>query len=109
MLKKIKNYMMPMAMTTGILLHNYVSVLAFLIPYLIFVMLLFTYTKLSLKNIHFTKMHLWLIVVQIAGSVGVYFVLNPINTILAQGVMICIIAPTATAAPVIAGMLKGNV
>jgi BASS family bile acid:Na+ symporter len=100
---------MPLAMTTGIIFHNYVSVLAFLIPYLIFIMLLFTYTKLSLKNIQFTKMHLWLIVVQIVGSVGVYFILNPINTILAQGVMICILAPTATAAPVIAGMLKGNI
>jgi BASS family bile acid:Na+ symporter len=54
-------------------------------------------------------MHFWLIVVQIVGSVGVYFILNPINTILAQGVMICILAPTATAAPVIAGMLKGNI
>ncbi len=101
--------MMPLAMTTGIVFHNYVSVLAFLIPYLIFIMLLFTYTKLSLKNIQFTKMHFWLIVVQIVGSVGVYFILNPINTILAQGVMICILAPTATAAPVIAGMLKGNI
>ena len=101
--------MMPLAMTTGIIFHNYVSVLAFLIPYLIFIMLLFTYTKLSLKNIQFTKMHFWLIVVQIVGSVGVYFILNPINTILAQGVMICILAPTATAAPVIAGMLKGNI
>ena len=101
--------MMPLAMTTGIIFHNYVSVLAFLIPYLIFIMLLFTYTKLSLKNIQFTKMHLWLIVVQIVGSVSVYFILNPINTILAQGVMICILAPTATAAPVIAGMLKGNI
>jgi BASS family bile acid:Na+ symporter len=109
MLKKLKSYMMPLAMTTGIIFHNYVSVLAFLIPYLIFIMLLFTYTKLSLKNIQFTKMHLWLIVVQIVGSVGVYFILNPINTILAQGVMICILAPTATAAPVIAGMLKGNI
>jgi BASS family bile acid:Na+ symporter len=109
MLKKLKSYMMPLAMTTGIVLHNYVSVLAFLIPYLIFIMLLFTYTKLSLKNIQFTKMHFWLIVVQIVGSVGVYFILNPINTILAQGVMICILAPTATAAPVIAGMLKGNI
>jgi BASS family bile acid:Na+ symporter len=109
MLKKLKSYMMPLAMTTGIIFHNYVSVLAFLIPYLIFIMLLFTYTKLSLKNIQFTKMHFWLIVVQIVGSVGVYFILNPINTILAQGVMICILAPTATAAPVIAGMLKGNI
>lgn len=101
--------MMPIAMTLGILLHSYVSVLSFLIPWLIFVMLLFTYTKLSLKNIRFTKMHFWLIAFQLVVSVGVYFALKPISEILAQGVMICVLAPTATAAPVIAGMLKGNV
>ncbi len=100
---------MPVAMITGIILHSYVSKLAFLIPYLIFIMLLFTYTKLSLRNIRFTKMHVWLITVQIVGSMVAYFALNPINPILAQGVMICLLAPTATAAPVIAGMLKGNV
>jgi len=101
--------MMPVAMITGILLHSYVSQLAFVIPYLIFTMLLFTYTKLSLSTIRFTRMHLWLIAVQLVGSMAAYFVLLPINAVLAQGVMICILAPTATAAPVIAGMLKGNV
>lgn len=109
MLKRLKSYMMPVAIITGVLLHNYVSLLAFIIPYLIFTMLLFTYTKLSLTNIRFSKMHAWLIAVQIVGSVIAYFALNPINAILAQGVMICILAPTATAAPVITGMLKGNV
>jgi len=109
MLKTLKSYMMPVAMITGILLHSYVSVLAFLIPYLIFTMLLFTYTKLSLKNIRFSKMHVWLIAFQVAGSIIIYFALKPVNEILAQGVMICVLAPTATAAPVIAGMLKGNV
>ncbi len=109
MLKRLKSYMMPMAMTVGILFYNYVSIFAFLIPYLIFVMLLFTYTKLTLSNIRFTKMHVWLIAIQIVGSILVYLALKPINSTLAQGIMICILAPTATAAPVIAGMLKGNV
>lgn len=101
--------MMPIAMTLGILLHSYVSLLSFLIPWLIFIMLLFTYAKLSFKNIRFSKMHFWLILFQLVVSIVVYFSLKPINEILAQGVMICVLAPTATAAPVIAGMLKGNV
>ena len=109
MLKKIKAYMMPFAMTLGILLHSYVGILSFIIPYLIFIMLLFTYIKLSWSEIRFTKMHLWLITIQVMGSVGVYLLINPFNSLLAQGAMICILAPTATAAPVIAGMLNGNV
>jgi hypothetical protein len=40
MLKRLKSYMMPIAMTIGIVFYSYVSVLAFLIPYLIFSMLL---------------------------------------------------------------------
>ena len=58
MLKKLKGYMMPIAMTLGIILHKYVGELSFIIPYLIFVMLLLTYVKLSWKEIRFTKMHL---------------------------------------------------
>lgn len=109
MLRKIKGYMMPIAMTIGIIFHEYVKYLAFSIPYLIFIMLLLTFVKLSWREMKFTRMHLWLISIQVIGSLVVYFILNPINPILAQGVMICILAPTATSAPVIAGMLKGNV
>jgi len=50
-----------------------------------------------------------LILIQIIGSVAVFFALSPINITLAQGAMICVLAPTGTAAPVITGMLKGNV
>jgi len=109
MLKKLKGYMMPIAMTTGILLHRQVGNFAVIIPYLIFIMLLFTYIKLNLKEIRFTRMHWWLIFIQLAGSFSIYHIILPFNPTLAQGAMICILAPTATAAPVIAGMLKGNV
>jgi len=101
--------MMPIAMTIGILLHRQVNGLAVIIPYMIFVMLLFTYLKIDLKEIRFNKMHLWLILIQIFGSIAVYHALLPFNEVVAQGAMICILAPTATAAPVITGMLGGNV
>jgi BASS family bile acid:Na+ symporter len=109
MLKKIKGYMMPIAMTLGIVLHNQVGILNFIIPYLIFVMLLLTYINISWHDIKFTRLHFYLILIQVFASVGIYFALNPINSLLAQGVMILIVAPTATSAPVIVGMLKGNI
>lgn len=109
MLKKLKGYMMPIAMTLGIVLHNLVGALSFIIPYLIFIMLLLTYVKMSWKDIKFTRMHLWLILIQILGSIGTYFILNTYDHTLAQGAMICVLAPTATSAPVIVSMLKGNV
>jgi len=100
---------MPIAMTLGILLHQYIGQLSVVIPYLLFVMLLLTYSKLSLRNLRFSKMHVWLIAFQVFGSLGIYFAVNPFQPILAQGLLIVVLAPTATAAPVIAGMLKGNV
>lgn len=100
---------MPIAMITGILLHQYVSVLAFVTPYLIAIMLFFTYSNINFKDIRFSRLHLWLILIQILGSIIVFLLLNPVNPILAQGIMICVLAPTATSAPVITGMLGGNV
>ncbi len=109
MLKKLKGYMMPVAMITGALLYNHVSKLSFVIPYLIFLMLLLTFVKISIGDIHFRKLHLWLLLIQSAGSVLIFLILKPFNVTLAQGVMICVLAPTGTAAVVITGMLRGNV
>ena len=101
--------MMPLAMTIGTIFYRFFVSLAFLTPYLIFVMLFLTYCKLDLKNIQLSRLHLWLILIQILGSVAAFLLLQPVNPILAQGVMICMLAPTGTAAPVVTGMLKGNV
>lgn len=100
---------MPIAMLTGIILHKYMGEIAFLTPYLIAIMLLITYCNISFKDIHFSRLHLWLICIQIFGSIAVFLLLSPLNPVIAQGAMICILAPTATSAPVITGMLGGNV
>ncbi len=101
--------MMPIAMLIGIILHKYMGEIAFLTPYLIAIMLLITYCNISFKDIHFSRLHLWLICIQIFGSIAVFLLLSPLNPVIAQGAMICILAPTATSAPVITGMLGGNV
>jgi len=109
MLKKLKPYMMPVAIAVGALFYKFFFVLSFLTPYLIFVMLFLTYCNLNMHQMHVSRLHIWLILIQIFGSVAVFFALSPINITLAQGAMICVLAPTGTAAPVITGMLKGNV
>jgi len=109
MFKKLRPYMMPFAMTLGAIFYQFFGLLSFLTPYLIFIMLFFTYSKLKLSQIRLSRLHLWLILIQIAGSLTVFFLLSGINITVAQGAMICMLAPTATSAPVITGMLKGNV
>jgi len=101
--------MMPISITVGALFYKFFMALSLLTPYLIFVMLFLTYCTLHLKQMRLSHLHVWLILIQIFGSLGVFFVLSPINVTLAQGAMVCVLAPTGTAAPVITGMLKGNV
>lgn len=105
----IKPWMMPIAIVTGMIFHNYMEDVAFLTPWLIFVMLLVTFCKVRLNEFRFTSLSGYLILVQMVGAVGVYWALRPISEDLAQGAFICVFCPTATAAPVITGMLGGSV
>jgi len=100
---------MPITMIIGGVFYSFFGSLAFLTPYLIFLMLLITYCGLSLRDIRFSLLHLWLIAIQLLGGIAVYLLIAPFNHIIAQGAMICVFAPTATSAPIITGMLKGNV
>lgn len=100
---------MPIAMISGGLLYKYVGLLSFLTPFLIAVMLFITFCNISFQSIRFSRMHFWLLLIQGTGSIIVYLLISPFNVIVAQGAMICILAPTATSAPVITGMLGGNV
>ena len=109
MRKIIKDWILPIAMITGALTYQWVSRLTFLTPYLLFAMLLLTFCKISFKDIRFNPAHIWLLLFQLIVSIGLYFILLPFDAIIAQGAMLCVIVPTATAAAVITGFLGGNV
>ena len=109
MWKFIKDWILPVAMITGALTYKWVSALSFLTPYLLFFMLLLTFSKISWKDIRFKPAHIWLLLIQLIVSIGLYYALLPFNRILAEGAMLCVLTPTATAATVITGMLGGSV
>ena len=101
--------MLPIAMITGALTYKWIGQLSFLTPYLIFSMLTITFCKMSWKDIRFHPAHIWLLLIQLIGSTVAYLLIRPYNEVLAQGAMLCLLTPTATAAAVITGMLGGNV
>jgi BASS family bile acid:Na+ symporter len=81
-----------------------------LTPILIASMLFLTFCRIDIRSMRLQRIHLWMLVVQFLGSVGVYYLLYPLfGYTVAQGGMICVMAPIAMAAPVIAGMLGANV
>lgn len=109
MLRRIKPFMLPAAMLSGILFHSQIGSLAWLTPYLIFMMLMVTFCKIDFNRLRPSAMTWWLLSIQLGGGALALYGLRSIDLDMAQGVMICLICPTATAAPVVTGMLGGNV
>ena len=109
MLQLIKNWMLPIAMGLGVLLYPFFGWLSFLTPYLIFSMLLVTFCKISFRNMKIHPLHGWLLLIQLAGSLAIYFLLRVVSPVVSEGALICLLAPTATSAAVITGMLGGDI
>lgn len=107
--KRIKPWMLPIAMVGGVLLHDVIAEVAFVTPYLIFAMLVITFCKVKPSEFRITRLSWSLLLIQIGGAIASYFALAPFNQVVAQGVMICFLCPTASAAPVVTGMLGGSV
>ncbi len=98
-----------MAMLVGALLYKWLSPLAFLSPFLIFVMLFFTFCKVNPTKLRLHRWHGILLAFQIVVSIILFFAIRRFDLILAQGIMLCVFMPTATAAAVITGKLGGNI
>lgn len=112
--RNVKTVAMPSAMIVGALLCRPVAALEvwsgqMITPTLIFLMLFVTFCRVKPSQMHPSMMHLWLLLFQVTVCAAVYLLLRPLNVVLAQGAMICVLAPVAMAAVVIAGMLGANV
>lgn len=107
--KFLKSWMLPISMVAGVLFYNYIGYIKFLTPYLLFLMLFITYTRIDVKEIRLTKFHLWLILFQLVSCWVSFFSLQYFDHDVASGVFLCFFICTATSAPVITGMLGGNI
>jgi BASS family bile acid:Na+ symporter len=127
MLKFIRNWTLPLAMLAGTLaylmfaklsflapvkpmVHGFVS---FITPWLIFAQLLLTFCKIDMRELKPKRWHLWLLMIQgfsclIAASVLLLSPMEELNIGIWQGMMVCLICPTATAGAVITSKLGGN-
>lgn len=101
--------MLPIAMVLGITFHKQLSILSPILPFLLALMLFISYCRIRMSDISLTKFHYILLAIQYLGSAAVYLLLRPLNEILAQAAMICVLTSTATSAPVVAGLLGGSI
>jgi len=100
-----------LSMVIGVVGYKWLLPLSPILPWLIFFMLFFTFCKVNPLDLRLHKWHGVVLVLQITLSLGAYagFYLLTGNRYLAQGLMLCFIMPTATAAPIIAGKLGGSI
>lgn len=108
-LQRLKPWMLPIAMLCGMVFHTLLEEVQFLAPYLIFVMLLITFCRIDPRKFRVGRLAWAVTAVQVAGAVAVYYLLLPLSEDVACGAMICVLCPTATAAPVITSMLGGSI
>lgn len=106
---------MPVAMVIGALLCRPLAMVeswtgGALTPSLIAAMLFITFCKVDIRAMRLSTIHIWMLTVQFLGSIAIYHIIEPLfGDILAEGAMICVLAPIAMAAVVIGGMLGANV
>jgi BASS family bile acid:Na+ symporter len=100
-----------LSMVIGVLGYKWLVVLSPVLPWLIFFMLFFTFCKVNPMDLRLHRWHWVVLAIQMAFSLGVYYGLMAwtANPVLAQGLMLCFIMPTATAAPIIAGKMGGSI
>lgn len=105
---------MPMGMVVGVLLCYPITAFdewcgGITAPLCIYSMLFCTFCRVNVRDMKPSWLHLWLMVVQLVLAVALYFMLLPLGDTIAQGGMICALAPMAMGAVVIAGMLGAKV
>ncbi len=100
-----------LSMLIGALGYQFFLPLKPTLPWLIFFMLFFTFCKVNPLDLRLHKWHWVVLAAQMIFSFGSYAMLLYFtgNTILAQGILMCFIMPTATAAPIIAGKMGGSI
>jgi BASS family bile acid:Na+ symporter len=100
---------MPVMMVTGGVFHSWLGELGFLTPWLIFAMLFIPFCGVKPSELRLGRLHFALLAFQGTVGVAVYLAVRLFDPVLAQGAMICVVAPTATSAVVVAAMLGARV
>ena len=127
LLRFLKNWTLPVAIAVGCTLYvcywllphseslSYVvdSVANTIFPLFIFLTLLITFCKVDFHELRPHRWHLWISIIQLLlVSLCVAVVLlvggDPHQRMTAEAVLTCVIAPCASAAPVVTGKLGGN-
>ena len=109
-MQRFRPYVLPVAIVLGLLLHRWCAMFSFLVPFIIFCILLLTFTAVDLRRLRMTMLDLWLILFQIVVSTSCYLAITLLggSHIVAEGVLIGVLCPVASSVAVVACILGAN-
>ena len=109
-MQRFRPYVLPVAIVLGLLLHRWCAMFSFLVPFIIFCILLLTFTTVDLRRLRMTMLDLWLILFQIVVSISCYLAITLLggSHIVAEGVLIGVLCPVASSVAVVACILGAN-
>ena len=101
---------MPIAIVLGLLLHRYCAMFSVAVPYIIFSILLLTFSAVDVKKLKYSPLFFWILGFQIVMSIGLYYLLKVlgVNVIIAEGVLIGVLCPVASSVAVVSCMLGAD-
>lgn len=123
-MERIKSFLernaLALAMVVGVAGYAIFRHMTWMLPPLIFLMLFFTFCKINPADLRLRTWHWLVLVVQLVLGVTLYYGLEYVLgqhtqlasqdvAIISQGLMLCVIMPTASAAAIIAGKLGGSI
>lgn len=105
---------MLIAMMCGVILYRPLSFVdgvtgGTIAPTLIFSMLFVTFCKVRVRELKITTLQVWLILFQVVAAPVSYYMFLPFGELVAQGAMICFLAPIAMGAVAIGALLGANI
>ena len=109
-MQKVKSYVLPIAIVLGLLLHDYCAALSVVVPFIIFTIILLTFTAVDILKLRFKPLFAWIILFQVGVSIGGYALLKVLNVneIIAEGVLIGVLCPVAASVAVVSTMLGAD-
>lgn len=109
-MQKYKSFVLPVALVGGYFLRQMCAALSPAVPYVIFAILVLTFSGVKLASLRPTKLDLWIGLFQVAVSIGVYEAVKAVsgNEVVAQGAMMCVLCPVASSVTVVASMLGAS-
>lgn len=108
---KLRSFVLPIAIVLGLMFHQFCPMAGFIIPYLIFTILLLNYSAVDMKSLKLSMLDWWLVLFQVVVSLGsYYFFLHVLHTddVVAQSVLAGVLCPVAASSVVVSCLLGAN-